>query len=210
MESGYGKILSVNLRHNFLLPFVSAAGVFVLTLLLFNVTSLHGEDAARPFEFLLSWMGVMLLVPIFLPEQNKDIRDVIRSKKIDYLKICVIRVLYSVAALVGLESLFVGIMRWRESTVTLAQWFGGITAALFLGAVGLAAAGMSDNTTVGYMAAMIYYLANYGLKDKLGYFYLFSMSAGEYEGKGFMLIGAISLMALGVFGTVFVVFQKGR
>lgn len=194
MVSNYGKIISVNLKHNFLLPFVSALGVFLLTPLLFNITSLKGTDVARPLEFLLSWMGVMLLTPVFRPEQNKNIRDVIRSKKIDYLIVCGIRMLYSMMTLVVLVSLFVGVMWWQESEVTVTYWFGAIATALFLGAVGLAASGISDNTTIGYMAAMLYYLANYGLKEKLGSFYLFSMSMGDFEGKEWMLAGTVLLI----------------
>lgn len=196
MVSNYGKIQNVNLKHNFVLPFVSALAVFLLTPLVFNITSLQEKEVARPFEFLLCWMGVMLLTPIFLPEQNKDIRDVVRSKKIDYLKVCVIRMLYSVVTLMVLEALFAGMMLWRESAVTVTHLFGGIATSLFFGMIGFAAAGISENTTIGYMAAMLYYLANYGLKERLGDFFLFSMSTGDFAGKGWMIVGAIVLCVI--------------
>ena len=60
----YGKIIGVNLRHNFLMPFASALGVLILTLIMFNVTALQSREAARPIEFLLCFIGVTLLVPI--------------------------------------------------------------------------------------------------------------------------------------------------
>ena len=193
MVSTYGKIISVNLRHNFIMPVLSTIAIFVVTPLLFNITSLQGRNVARPFEFFLSWMGVMLLTPVFLPEQNKEIRDVIRSKKIDYLKVCGIRVCYSVVILVLFVTLFAGLMLRRESAVTMTCLYGGIGAALLFGSVGLAAAGISDNTTIGYMAAMLYYLANYGLKKKLGGFFLFSMSSGDSERLEWRFFGAMVL-----------------
>ena len=162
----YGKIIGINLKHNFWMPLGSAICILLLTVNLFNIASLQGNAVAQPIEFFLCFVGVMLLTPIFLPEQNQEIRDVIRSKKISYLKICGIRVIYSVAALIVLEGIFVGIMYVSESQVTVQHFIGGVATALFLGAIGLAVAGLSDNTVVGYMAAFIYYLANYGLKQK--------------------------------------------
>lgn len=195
MEKGFfGKIVVTNLKHNFPPACASAIGIFLLTPMLFSITALQGRDAAKPIEFLLCWVGIMLLAPIFLPEQNQDIRDVICSKKIDYITVCIIRVLYSVIAITIFVALFIGMMKVCESDVDGIYLFGGIATALFLGAISFAASGLSGNTTVGYMAGMLYYLANYGLKDKLGKFYLFSMSAGDFDDKEWLLAGAFGLI----------------
>lgn len=202
MEKGcYGKIVSTNLKHNFPLACACAIGIFFLTLILFNITALQGGEAAKPIEFMLCWVGVIFLAPIFLPEQNREIRDVICSKKMDYIQVCCIRALYSAIALIILEALFIGMMWWCESDVDGTFLFGGIATALFLGAIAFAASGISENTTVGYMAAMLYYLANYGLKDKLGKFYLFSMSTGNFEDKEWLLIGA-AVMIVATFAII--------
>lgn len=195
-KSIYGKIIEVNLKHNFGLPLGAAICTLLLTANIFNIASLQGRAVAQPIEFLLCFMGVMLLTPIFLPEQNREIRDVVCSKKISYLKICGIRVLYSVTALILFVGLFVGMMYWSESQVTWQHFIGGVATALFLGAIGLAVAGISDNTVGGYMAALVYYLANYGLKDKLGVFNLFSMYMGSFEEKWWQLAGGIVLIVM--------------
>lgn len=193
----YGKIIGVNLRYNFLMPFASALGVLILTLLMFNITALQGREAARPIEFLLCFIGVALLVPIFLPEQDENIRDVICSKKINYFSILVIRILYSVVAMILLIALFVVVMKVRESEVTVQHLIGGVASAWFLGAVGFAAAGITNNVTLGYMAAMLYYLANYGMKDKVGKFFLFPMSySGRFDESGWLILGAVALMVI--------------
>lgn len=183
------------------MPLGSAICIKVLTILLFNITALKGRAAAQPIEFLMCFVGVMLLTPVFMPEQNKEIRDVIRSKKTDYLTVCGIRVLYSVLTVIVLETIFVGIMYLSESQVTAWHLFGGIATALFLGAIGLAAAGISDNTISGYMAAFIYYLVNCGLKQKLGVFNLFSMYMGSFEEKRWQFLGGIVLIIV-TFGMI--------
>lgn len=179
------------------MPFASALGVFILTLLMFNMTALQSIEAARPIEFLLCFIGVMLLVPIFLPEQDKNIRDVICSKKINYFNILLVRILYSVVAMIILIAFFVVLMKVCESHVTVKHLVGGIASAWFLGAVGFAAAGITNNVTVGYMTAMIYYLANYGMKEKLGKFFLFPMSClGRFDESGWLILGAVALMGI--------------
>lgn len=194
------KIFSVNLRHHFVLPFLAALGVLVAAFIIFGVTGLTEQEAAQPLELLVSWVGPVLLTPIFLPEQNREIRDVVRSKRTDYRVICGIRAGYSVAALILCVSLYIGLLQLNECQVSGRLLFGAVATALFLGAVGLFSAGISDNAAVGYMAAMMYYLVNYGMRDRLGVFYLFGMRGGEYAGKGWLAAGAICLIfaALGI------------
>ncbi|MCM1099950.1 MAG: hypothetical protein NC079_06380 [Clostridium sp.] len=193
----YGGIAKFNLRHNFIMYFAAAVAVLVLTVLLFNITDLDGRAAAQPIEFMLSWTGVVLLVPVFWPEQDKNLRDVIRSKWADYLTVCLVRVLYSTAALAVLNAAFVGLMGLRESQVTWRHVVCAFATALFLGAAGFAAAGICDNTVAGYMVALMYYLVNYGLKDKLGPFYLFSMyTNGGIREKWWQLAGGAVLIAI--------------
>lgn len=193
----YGKILFVNLKYNFRMPFASAFGVFVLTLILFNITALQSQDAAKPIEFLLCFIGVMLLVPVLYPEQDENIRDVIRSKKIDYVVVCIIRIVYSVVAIVVFVAALIIVMKMCESDVGIGHFISGIASAWLLGAVGFAAAGMSNNVIIGYMTGILYYLANYGLKDKWGPFFLFSMSySGKYDAAGWKIFGAVVLMGI--------------
>ncbi|MCM1090632.1 MAG: hypothetical protein NC092_14105 [Butyrivibrio sp.] len=192
----YRQILSVNLRHNFVLPFLAALGVMAAALIVFGATGLTEQEAALPLEMLVSWVGAVLLTPVFLPEQNREIRDVVRSKRTDYVVICAIRAGYSVAGVVLCVSLYVGLLKINECQVSGRLLFGAVATALFLGAVGMLAAALSDNAAVGYMAAMMYYLVNYGLREKLGVFYLFGMRGGEYAGKGWLVVGAVCLMGV--------------
>lgn len=193
-EHRYIKIFGVNLRHHALLPVLTAVGVFVLTASFFNLSALTAKEAARPIEFFLCFVGVMLLTPIFYPEQDHDLRDVVCARKTSYVTICTLRLFLSMVVLVLLVVLFVGLMKWNESAVTGWHVLGGISTAVFLGAIGLFAAGITDNTTLGYMAAMLYYLASYGMKEKLGKFFLFYMSMGNFKEKVWLFPGAVVLV----------------
>lgn len=191
------KILTINLKRNFLPHLGTALMLAFLTPLIWEISSLDKARAARPVEMLLSLAGAILLVPVFLPEQNENIRDLICSKKTDYLSICAMRVMYSIVSLAFIIGGFVLAMRFSESDVTLFHLTGGFASALFLGALGFAAAGISGNAAVGYMVSMIYYIANFSLKDKLGKFFLFSMSLSEdadIAGKIWLLFAAVLLI----------------
>lgn len=175
--SAAAKIVGINLRHNFLVHFCIALTVAILTPLVFSISALDFTSSARPLEMLLCMTGTVLLTPVFLPEQNENIRDVIRSKQVDYLSVCIIRVIYSTIALAAIIGVFVFVMKLCECDVTLAHFGAGFGSAYFLGAIGLAFAKFGGSPTVGYMASMIYYMLNF-IGSKLGSFWLFTMSNG--------------------------------
>ena len=191
----YGSILKTNLRHQFPWPALSAAALLILTKLMFNINSLEGAAVAQPLEMLLVWIGPALLAAVFLPEQNLEIRDVVRARQTGYLPICLLRLLYSGLTVILLVLVFTGIMKAGESQVLHYHVWGSVCSALLLGALGLAGAGISGNAAGGLMVCMLYYLASYGLGRRLGVFSLFSMSKGYMEGKGWQLAAAVALTA---------------
>ncbi len=199
------KLLSANLRHHAPMPFVTAVGVFLATVLMFNLSALTAGEAARPLEYFLCFIGVMLFTPICYPEQDHDLRDVICSRKTPYTFLCALRLVYSCVILVVLELLFVCMLGRNESAVTVEHLFGGIATAAFLGAIGFFVAEVTDNVVLGYMGAMLYYLLSYGAKDKLGKFYLFYMCAGHFDEKWWLFFGAAVLIIV-----TFIVMQIRR
>ena len=176
--SGTAKITLINLRHNFPIHFGIALAVAILTPLVFSISALDFTSSARPLEMLLCMTGTALLTPVFLPEQNENIRDVIRSKKVDYLAVCIMRTVYSTIALAAIIGAFVFAMKLCECDVTIAHFGAGFGSAFFLGAIGLAFAKFGGSPTVGYMASLIYYMLNF-TGSRLGSFWLFTMSNGK-------------------------------
>lgn len=195
--SRHGKIFSVNLRYNFLQHFAIACVIALAVPMIFSISSLTARGASQPLEFLLSFAGAFLFTPVFYPEQNKNVRDLIRSKRTGYLSVCLVRVLYSAAALAVIVGTMVLVMKFCESSVTWRHFVGAYASALLLGSVGLFFAGASGNVTAGYMAAVIYYLAGYAMKEKLGAACVFSMTLGmDFSYKyGSLAISIVMMMA---------------
>ena len=195
----YLEIAKINLRHNFIIPFGAAVGIMILTGLLYGTTALDALETAKPLEFFLCFVGAALLTPLFLPEQDKEIRDVVLSKKVSYGIVCLIRLFYNIVAMALLIAAFGVKMYLGECAVSWTHIWGAIATALFLGALGLFVAGVADNAVLGFMAVILFYLANYGLKGKLGVFYLFAMSSGNIRQKGWLILGAAVLLIAGIY-----------
>ncbi|MDE6516351.1 MAG: hypothetical protein K2L18_00665 [Acetatifactor sp.] len=191
----YGNILKVNLRRQYPWPALAAVVLLVLTKLMFNLNALEGAAVAQPLEMLMIWIGPALLATVFLPEQNPEIREVVRARRTSYLQVCLLRILYASLTIIVLTLVFTGIMKADESQIMPYHIWGSICSALLFGAVGLAAAGISGNVAGGFMMCMLYYLASYGMGRRLGIFSLFSMSRGQMSGKGWQLLTAVVLVA---------------
>lgn len=190
------EIIKVNLRHHFLIPVLSAVGILFLTAALFPLTALKGNDVSKPLEYIIPFAGAALLTPIFLPEQDSGIRDVIESKKINGFVIYKLRLLCSAAALFLLISIFIGVMYLNECEMRWYHLYGGISSAFFMGSIGFAVSGISGSTIAGYMVGFLYYIACYGMKTQLGAFWLFRMSAGLKPEKIWLLCGSIIFVSL--------------
>lgn len=199
------EIIKSNLRHYFPAPFLTAAGILLLTAALFPPAALKGKDVGKPLEYFLPFVGAALLTPIFWPEQDDSIRDVIESKKTDCCVIWAVRLLCAVAALLIFIAVFTGIMRLNECEVRWVHFYGGFASALFMGSIGFMVSGLSGNTIAGYMAVFLYYLACFGLKKQLGPFWLFRMSVGLTPDKTWLLLGSIAFI-----GVTFTVRRKWK
>lgn len=193
-------ILTVNIRQQFRGPFLAAVVVVLLTPVLYNVSALSRLASARPLEMVLVWIGAVLLTPICLPEQDRNIRDCVRVRKFNYYRLCIMRVIYSVITVFVIEGLFVAYMKFCECDVSVWHFAGGAASAFFFGCLGFFTAGITDNVIAGYMVQMIFYVMNYGLKEKLGVFFLFSMTFDSFYEKWWLLLFGVVLICMTFFG----------
>ena len=189
------KAVCSDVKHNLILHYLLAAVVVPASTMFFSVYELNSQQAAQPLEMVISLIGIILLTPIFMPEQNDAIRDVIRSKKMPYLFICFIRLCSAVLLLMLLVGGFVLYMKHCDSKVDIHHFTGCLASAVALGAVGFFAAGVSNNVIIGYMASLFYYIINFSAKDELGNFYLFSMMSGSFEEKKWLFILSLTFVA---------------
>ncbi|MCR5600769.1 MAG: hypothetical protein K6G33_08535 [Ruminococcus sp.] len=185
-----------DVKHNFIIHYLIAAAVVFTAPVFFSYAELNERQAAQPLEVIISLIGCILLTPIFMPEQNESIRDVIRSKKTAYYFICLIRLILSFAVLAVLIGCSVLYMKHCDSKVTFRLFSGTLSSAVLLGAIGFFAAGVADNVIIGYMASLFYYMINFTLKEKMGVFYLFSMMQGSFEEKKWLIMLSLVLISI--------------
>lgn len=201
-REGYPALLELtkaNLKHNSLLSIAVAVALCLLAPCLIGTANLDRNSSAMPLEMFLSLVGVVLLPPVFQPEQKEEVWDLLASKPFQMWKIYLIRIAYSTMVMALLIFLFAAYMKWNGCDITSLLVLGTVADAVFLGALGMLASALANHTVIGYMPPLLYYAINIGIGAKLGNFYLFSMAIGDYAAKLWMLAAGLLLMALSLF-----------
>ncbi|MDE7184167.1 MAG: hypothetical protein K2O40_06775, partial [Lachnospiraceae bacterium] len=187
-----------NLKHQSILPILVAAAVLLITPVLFGVSRLDSTEAAVPLELFVSLIGIVLLTPVFEPEQDEAIHDVAASKYVRTNWIYCIRTVCSVLFILVFIGAFAAYLWLRQCDVTIWLYLGTIANAVFLGALGMMTAALTNNTVIAYMIPLVYYALNYGAGTKLGNYFLFSMQIPDFTPKlwlgitgGLLIVGAL-------------------
>jgi len=202
------------LKHNFRHHFAMAVAILLLTTLFFGINGLDAKAAAIPLETMVALTGIVLLVPVFAPEQEPEIRDVVEAKYTWHLGVCILRAVVSIVANFMLILLFVLYMKAMDCKIPALKYgCGTFAGSLFLGALGLFAYGVSENIAVGYMLPIAYYIYNFGAGSKnlgklFSKLYLFSMAKGSFEEKYWLLGAGMILVVMTFIIKIFV--RKSR
>lgn len=194
----YSFIVKSNLKHNFLLHVIVALFLLCLTPFIFGISNLDAAASAAPLEMFVALIGIVLLTPLFMPEQHKDIRDLVETKYTSQTGIYFVRTFMAVVTIVVMILCFAVFMRFNESTFPLLKYLiGTFSGALFLGALGMFFSGISDNIAVGYMIPLFYYVFNMSAGSKyVGNLYLFSMSSNDSFEEKYWLMGTAVLLVI--------------
>ena len=170
------EIGKVNLKYHLSRHLLIAAAFLVMSPLLISVRNLEPAQTAQSLEMYAALIGIILLVPIFLPDQDKNIRDLTAAKYTPPLKVQMVRLAESFIFLVLLLGAFTLYLKTGGCEFPVLEMYAGVLSeALFLGGLGIAAYGLSDNVIIGYMIPIVYYAVNFSGAKYLKNFYLFSM-----------------------------------
>ena len=196
MASGcLARVVSSDVRHNFLIHYIAAAAVLLMTPVIFGLAELDRSMAALPLETMPPLMGLILLTPLLSPEQNEGILDTVRSKKMSRQLVTGLRVLCSLVVLAILIAALGGYMKYNSCDVTLEMCAGAFAGAAALGALGFFSSAVTDNVIVGYMVSVMYFFMNLFLRNKLGRFCLMSMSCNIKGSKPVLAAAALVRIA---------------
>jgi hypothetical protein len=188
--------LRVNIARNSLPHILAALLLTAMTPVVFSLTSLNAELSAQPLEIYLPLTGTLLLTPLFLPEQDETIRDVVRMRRTSYLSICALRLGYLLLCLLLMFAAVLLLMRHGECTVGMKQLGSGIANAVFLGSIGIFFSAVSNNVIIGYMASLFYFVINFFGRKQLGVFYLFKFTTNADISKIWVIEGTVLLLLL--------------
>lgn len=160
---------------------------------------LESEQAAKVMEMYAIFAGILLFTPLFMPEQDREIWELERSKGTPMWEIYLPRILLAVLGNLLVIALFVGRMVRGGGVFDVGLLFrGAFCETLFLGGIGFFVSAVTNQAVLGYMASVVYFAVNIGGGKYLGEFALFQMMRGEFGTWMYWLAGAGVLLAAGV------------
>lgn len=150
-------------------------------------------------EMYAAFTGILLLVPLFMPEQNRELWLLEKSKATPLWSVYGIRLLAAAAALALVVTVFLQLMEQGNSQFDgRALWVGSFCEIFFLGSIGFFVSGVTNQAVLGYMVSVVYFFANIGGSEYLGDFALFQMMKGDYGFAAPMAGAAAALVAGGI------------
>lgn len=200
----YLSVAKYNLLHNFVPHIAAAISLLILTPALFGITALDAMTAAYPLELCLPFIGVILLTPVYAPEEEASILDTVRVRKMPHLLVCSIRIIMMMAMTVIFICGFVLMMSTLECEVSIIHALASCANAIFLGGLGILASSVSGHVVIGYILPVLYYVIDFlyyviDLMGGLGSLTMFSMMrSGTMDGKWVIFIVGICCIAASV------------
>lgn len=187
----YLQIEKIYLKHHFCIHILIACFFCLCSPLVIGVENLDRYQTAKVLEMFFSLMGIILFVPVFLPDFDLNIRELLESKKISSWLVHVLRLLQSVIVLVILLVCFLLFLKQNQCDFPFWDYFlGAIADCLFLGGMGLIVYSITDYVTIAYLLPLFYFIANISGRKYFGKFYLFSMMYGSMDENKYLLISA--------------------
>lgn len=196
----YWQVERVNLKHNILLHLLVCVLLLGLSPLLMGVANLGQQDTAKVLEMYVALIGIVMLVPIFLPEQDQNIRDLVYTKYMKSQLVYTLRILGNVLILMIFLAFYIVMLEKNNCEFPVVKYyFGTLAEMLFLGGMGLFFYGLTDNLVIGYMIPIFYYIVAIGSGAKyLKLFYPFSMVMGSYNEKVWLFLAGVVLIVSGI------------
>lgn len=176
LEQGFA-IAKTNWKHNLLPHFLVGALLVAAAPLVMGVRNLEEAQVARAVELYLCLLGIVLFVPLFMPDANADIRDLTASKRIPITAVRLIRLAESFLAMALLLSVFLGGLKYFNCQFAFGKMFYAAFAdCVALGGLGILFYGISGQAVLAYMAPIVYYVVSLGSGEKyLKVFWLMSL-----------------------------------
>lgn len=196
----YVVVARENQKHNLWIPFLICILLLIVSPLFLGIENLTEPETAKVLEYYAVFISIILLPAVFLPEQDKDIRDLLSSKYMPMAKLYGIRMTQAIIYLMLLLGIYMCVLKAGNCEFAfLKLYMGELATMVFLGGMGIFFYALTDQVVVGYMIPLLYYMLNITISpNKIKAFYLFSMSIGKYEWKWTLGITGVVLFVAGI------------
>ncbi len=196
----YVVVARENQKHNLWIPFLICILLLIVSPLFLGIENLTEPETAKVLEYYAVFISIILLPAVFLPEQDKDIRDLLSSKYTPMAKLYGIRIIQAIIYLMLLLGVYMCILKAGNCEFAfLKLYMGELATMVFLGGMGIFFYALTDQVVVGYMIPLLYYMLNITISpNKIKGLYLFSMSIGKYEWKWTLGMAGVVLLAAGI------------
>lgn len=175
------------------LLFCLLSGFFV------SFRNLPAGQAAKVMEMFAAFTGILLFTPLFMPEQNREIWLLEKSKRTSMWQLYLIRIFQAVVLLAVIVTGFLVVLSMGNSQFDTANlWIGSFCEILYLGAIGFFISGITNQVVLGYMVSVVYFVSNIGGAKYFGRLALFQMMKGNFDFVPVMVVTAVILLAGGI------------
>ena len=157
----YVVVARENQKHNLWIPFLICILLLIVSPLFLGIENLTEPETAKVLEYYAVFISIILLPAVFLPEQDKDIRDLLSSKYMPVAKLYGIRMTQAIIYLMLLLGIYMCVLKAGNCEFAfLKLYMGELATMVFLGGMGIFFYALTDQVVVGYMIPLLYYMLN--------------------------------------------------
>ena len=107
----YLEITKVQFKHNAWQHLLLSVLLLAASPLVLGISNLDASQSAKVLETYVALVGILLFVPVFLPEQDRDLWDVVKARYTKMTTVYLIRILLSLLFSALLTLIFLLVMR---------------------------------------------------------------------------------------------------
>lgn len=175
------------------LLFCIMSGFFV------SFRNLSPGQTAKVMEMYVIFVGILLFTPLFMPEQNREIWLLEKSKCMALWQVYLVRVFQAIVILALVVTVFIGILHLGNSEFQIVKlWIGAFCEICFLGSVGFFVSGITNQVVLGYMVSILYFVGNIGGSEYFGKLALFQMIKEDFTFVPWMAVVTVILLISGI------------
>jgi len=190
------KVSIVFWRFHFYPAVIAALLLTLLFPFLFGVENASMVQSAEIYERFFPLIGLILFLPLYLPDGSEETTSLIKTKRLAYVNILFLRFIQIMLALFLLTCGCLLIFKQSNAAIAFGRFlFGGLANTLFMGGLFAYGFALTVQPVAGLILPLGYYVASLFTGDKyLKIFYLFTLNEQDTTSKLVLFISGVVLV----------------